>query len=407
MSGGLIQLVALGVQDTYLVGEPQVTFWKLVYFRHTNFVIETIEQLNFKGLVYPGARVSITVSRDADLLYGLYLQYNPSQLIPVNESVNAIASNLSNTLIDTIELQIGETVIDRHYGKWLTIWNSLTELNPYSKQQNIGPHGEEPQSFSVDNSQQNYVTKYQAMSYNHKGVSYSGIPLNTVNAPSECYIPLQFWFCRNPGLALPLLALQYHEVTLNIYFNKHTSFIENSDVQVNLSSFKVFGQFIYLDTKERKNFTNNQHEYLIEQLQLHENKLGLSHFELTFNNPVKEIIFAGRPYMGLNTPISSSTDVSLTITLNNVERFSPRNLYYFTRKQIRDNHKGTGDNDNVGVYSFALKPEYHQPSGTLNFSSIDKVFLVFTGQINPIDIYAINYNILRIGSGTAITVYSN
>jgi hypothetical protein len=193
---------------------------------------------------------------------------------------------------------------------------------------------------------------------------------------------------------------------------------------------------VYLDTTERRQFAQNAHEYLIDQIQQQqESSSGTSSnntIRLNFNHPVKELIWVGSPVTltssssvdnvaGGATPSSivqgatgSSSNTLIKIILNGTDRFTSRNLKYFTRNQIWDTHTGfgaTGVADAIAVYSFALRPEEHQPSGTCNFSRIDTAQLNFQGgsgeTISALTIYAVNYNVLRIMSGMGGLAYSN
>jgi len=457
-----MQLVAYGAQDIYLTGQPQITFFKSVYRRHTNFAIESIIQ-TINGSVSPGSKVSVTISRNGDLLKNLWVEYNPSKII-TGGNVLGIGCDFGHALLDTLELEIGGQLIDRHYGKWLTIWRDLTEINPTGSQANLPSNsninnnlGQEPLLNSTGTSQQSSLaTKYQYMSYTHQGDAgndFGLVNLNTSGAPSAAYVPMKFWFCRNPGLALPLIALQYHEVKFNITLANVSSFLYCSDntQQVDLTSVKVYADYVYLDTTERRQFAQNAHEYLIEQLQ-HQEDQGTTNqtktIRLNFNHPVKELVWTGKPVqvvqnnslIGSGNITGGATPSSITlnqtgtlianpvsaptsnlvskIILNGTDRFTERHITYFTRNQIWDTHSGfgsTGSNtsydynrDSIAVYSFALRPEEHQPSGTCNFSRIDTAQLYFSGeQLNPLDIYAVNYNVLRVMSGMGGLAYSN
>jgi hypothetical protein len=334
----------------------------------------------------------------------------------------------------------------------------------------------------------NFTNMYDIMAYTHIGTqnlnsklilglpfwlndSAQGTPpmnISTSNAPTEAYVPFQFWFCKHPGLALPLIALQYHEVKLNITFANARNWVKPltterggdipGNIKTDISSIKIFADYIYLDSIERKKFAQNAHEYLIEQLQLQTiNPRGTSSntatFDLTFNHPVKELIFTGNPeyylannqydpttttYLGRTAggatpaPIISSTEypndygcpiaqtnTKMTLTFNGTDRFSPRNLKYFTREQMYKHHSGSGDHyftDDIGIYSFALRPEEIQPSGTCNMSRLDRVQIKFTDIntlpdsteiLKPLDVYAVNQNVLRIMSGMGGLAYSN
>ena len=178
MGGGLLQLVAYGAQDVYLTGNPQITFFKVVYRRHTNFAIEAIQQ-TFNGTPNFGNRVTCQISRNGDLIHRVYLAV-------VNySSTNNVCPYFGLRLINYVEIEIGGQKIDKHYSHWMYVWNELSL--PVSKKD-----------------------AYKKM----VGANDKLTSLTNANL----YIPLEFWFCRNVGLALPLLALQYHEVKINILF---------------------------------------------------------------------------------------------------------------------------------------------------------------------------------------------
>ena len=449
MGGGLMQLVAYGAQDIYLTGQPQITFFKSVYRRHTNFATESIIQ-TINGNPAGGNRVSVTVSRNGDLLKNLWIQYSPNGFVSSGTEV-LLPCDFGHALFDYLELEIGGQLIDRQYGRWLTIWRDLTEVNPVGSQGEVGTGGAEPNINSTSGtaseaSAQGFSTRYQRMAYTHQGPSDAA--LTTLDsAPTEAYVPMRFWFCRNPGLAIPLIALQYHEVKFNINFTQLSNLFPSlgtavtpsaSDVSSGYQSIKVYADYVYLDTTERRQFAQNAHEYLIDQLQW-QNDSGSGNgnnpsIRLNFNHPVKELIWTGAPgfttegYVGVGGPATPSPIIlgdnstesaalvqsTAKIVLNGTDRFTSRNLKYFTRCQIWDCHTGFGSTniaDTVAVYSFALRPEEHQPSGTCNFSRIDTAQLVFNLQnsetLGSIDIYAVNYNVLRIMSGMGGLAYSN
>ena len=356
MGGGLMQLVAYGAQDIYLTGNPQITFFKVVYRRHTNFAVESIEQ-TFNGAATAGNKFSCTISRNGDLLHRVYLEIDH----------NAASGHRGFAMIDYVEVEIGGQCIDKHYGEWMTIWTDLT-------------HGGDK------------VSMLNAM-----------MPA-TANG-SKSYIPLQFWFCRNPGLALPLIALQYHEVKLNVQF------AALGTTTASIERCCVFCDYIFLDTDERRRFAQVSHEYLIEQVQ-YSNALTIGanggQVELRFNHPVKELIWhnAGAD---INADLAAAqTFTSCLLQLNGHDRFRKRNGSYFRDVQRYQHHTGSADPAAVHMYSFALKPEEHQPSGTCNFSRIDNAVLSLDASAaGVLKVYATNYNVLRIMSGMGGLAYSN
>ncbi len=256
------------------------------------------------------------------------------------------------------------------------------------------------------------------MSFNYYG---NNTGINNITSPVRAYVPFQFWFNRNPGLALPLIALQYHEVKIKIKFPDELQFgpaaVQSTGDSIQNGNIKLWADYIYLDTDERRRFAQVSHEYLIEQLQ-YESKSASTRMDLDFNHPVKELIWIGtpKPYSGtgkatnfesVSTPESVSGNFKLV--LNGHDRLEERDFKYFTRTQVHQHHTGFGGIDNadsIAVYSFALKPEEHQPSGTCNFSRIDSAHLVGTVS-QSLYVYAVNYNVLRIMSGMGGLAYSN
>jgi hypothetical protein len=440
MGGGLMQLVAYGAQDIYLTGQPQITFFKSVYRRHTNFATESILQ-TINGQPNPGNRVSVTVSRNGDLLKNLWVQYTPNGFC--NSTSFIMPADFGHALLDYLELEIGGQLIDRQYGRWLTIWRDLTEVNPTGAQGRLGTSAAEPiinSSSGLAADLPNGSTKYQRMSYTHQA-STEPIEGAMALAPTDAYIPMRFWFCRNPGLAVPLIALQYHEVKFNIGFQSAANIFQVGAGPVTpvpttaqlpgFNTITVYADYVYLDTTERRQFAQNAHEYLIDQLQWQNDSSGNSTIRLNFNHPVKELVWTGAPnynqqnqigdavneyydnvqgpatpsqiVQGANAQISAALlNTQCKIVLNGTDRFTYRPLKYFTRNQIWDCHTGfgaTGIADSIAVYSFALRPEEHQPSGTCNFSRIDTAQLQFlyinsatgaTESTKTIDISAVN-----------------
>ena len=497
MGGGLMQLVAYGAQDIYLTGNPQITFFKVVYRRHTNFSMEAIQQ-TFNGQPASGANITATISRNGDLVSKLY----------INSSTADITDG--DDIISEVELEIGGQRIDRHYKEWNQIWAELT--TPDSK----------------------------ALAFkNMTGALSHGLNKTATAGVGMVQVPLNFWFCRNPGLALPLIALQYHEVKVKITLGTTTG----------TTGVQLWADYIYLDTDERRRFAQVSHEYLIEQLQK-QTASGSITQKLNFNHPVKELIWTSaavnsygkaqlklnghdrfalqeeeyfqlrQPYdyhtavPGANIPMGdrlypiqplviayrdagtadgtnvaalhntvsatsgtkttfdiqvgtnfiASTTASNYPQLGDIIIFVARDLGetdpgdieslkeitaqvtviaartngFLLTCQVEDDNdaiataltvSGTAQDQvsitivsrlqeplsrcsqfarKINVYSFALKPEEHQPSGTCNFSRIDNAKLETDAVLTVSDnIYAVNYNVLRIMSGMGGLAYSN
>jgi hypothetical protein len=412
MSGGLMQLVAYGAQDIYLTGNAQITFFKVVYRRHTNFSIESIEQV-FNGYADFGKKLTVTIARNGDLIHKMFLRVVlPALKQDQNGSEwHGYVNSVGNALIKSVEVEIGGQLVDKHYSEWLEIYGELNQTDAEYR------------------SYKRLIGKYA-----------TNVSLET-NALEEStyYVPLQFWFCRNPGLALPLIALQYHEVKLNFEFRgikeltKSDVAISNPlDVDGNVPSIKSAGlwvDYIYLDTDERRRFAQVSHEYLIEQVQFNEPE-GIDERSTTLNatiqlnHPVKEMIWVvnrnekrnantvtGNDWFDFTSTTGGDTFDTAKLLFNGHDRMKERDSIYFREVQPFNHHTRT-PNKHIYLYSFALTPEEHQPSGTCNMSRLDNVVLNLTfNGTNTVEselrIYATNYNVLRIMSGMAGLAYSN
>jgi hypothetical protein len=418
-----MQIVAYGAQDVYLTGNPQITYFKVVYRRHTNFAVESIEQ-TFNGTADFGRKVTALISRSGDLIGRVYLQAT----LPAISNGSSIrwVDHVGHHLIKQVEVEIGGQRIDRQYGDWLQIWYELT--CGMDKRHFLG-HGYDDMIGHGDAA--------NGTSLQHWGPSH---------AEATLFVPLQFWFCRNVGLALPLIALQYHEVKINLEFRPFSELViaGSTASAESLASASLWVDYVYLDTEERRRFAQVSHEYLIEQLQFtgEESVTGTSaKLKLSFNHPVKELVWVAQrdvvidgdnnqagnqwsnyttvPAENINNATDPSTDSARALNnvdaaklqLNGQDRFALRTGRYFNLVQPYQAHTNIPESPGINVYSFALKPEEHNPSGSANFSRIDNATLNLT--MNPstgackVRVYGVNYNVLRIMSGMGGLAYSN
>jgi len=533
-----MQLVAYGAQDVYLTGNPQITFWKVTYRRHTNFAMESIEQ-TFNGQADFGRRVQCTVSRNGDLAYRTYLQVTMPEINQDDAKYARWLDNPGHQLISMVEVEIGGQRIDRQYGDWMHIWNQLT----LTSEQEDGFH-----KMIGNTTQLTYLTDPDFADI-ATACSSADVP-NAVCAPRKAlpettlYVPLEFWFCRNPGLALPLIALQYHEVKINIELRpmdeclfavskvsgdlgSGTSHKSNNAYSKSLVAASLYVDYVFLDTDERRRMAQNPHEYLIEQLQFTgDESIGSSSnkVKLNFNHPCKEIVWVVQPDVNVSycdsfvagevlnaalgaqpfnytdavdalpnsirafaggkqldagvggtstgntsvidasglfadptaTDVTAATQqnnnadlanafgngevngvsdagafvlaetarkmhcwgenpvVTAKLQLNGQDRFSEREGTYFDLVQPFQHHTRHPDTG-INVFSFALRPEEHQPSGTCNFSRIDNATLqlvvsaaaISGAKTAKVRVYATNYNVLRVMSGMGGLAYSN
>ena len=418
MAGGLMQLVAYGAQDVYLTGNPKVTFFQAVYRRHTNFAMENIEQ-TVNGNPADNGRVSVTVARNGDLIADMYVELKAKAgLAEVTGGADDDCFAAERAIKD-VELSIGGQRIDKHYQKW---WRLYSEL---------------------------YLDESKKASWGK---------MTTPGADAgQIFLPLIFFFNRNPGLALPLIALQYHEVRLD--FDLSSEFDQYTDG----STFKVWGNYVYLDTEERRRFAQKGHEYLIEQVQ-HTGTDAMAtagqtkQIRLSYNHPVKELVWcadqgsvsrsnlwnftssndvvlasnvavggeSGNCFVSTavtGAPLLKATDGgaawteelagpvdTFKLVLNGQDRFKEQTGKYFNQVQAYNHHTGS-PLPGVYSYSFALKPEEHQPTGTCNFSRIDNAQVAIKTKAGAsatnLHMFAVNYNVLRIQSGMGGLAFSN
>ena len=422
-----MQLVAYGAQDVYLTGNPKVTFFQAVYRRHTNFAMENIEQ-TVNGTPSANGRVSVTVARNGDLISDMYIELKAKG--GLNQFTGDVVDSLfaAERAIKDVELSIGGQRIDKHYQRW---WRLYSEL---------------------------YLDESKKATWGKMTTPGALRATGSTTVGPTIFLPLIFYFNRNPGLALPLIALQYHEVRLD--FDLSSEFATYTDG----TTFKVWGNYVYLDTEERRRFAQKGHEYLIEQLQ-HTGTDSLAtagntkQIRLSYNHPVNELIWcadkgsvsnanmwnftSGSPVLTSNVAsvVADSNVLMATsqsgaplllagtengaawteelagpietfkLVLNGQDRFKEQEGKYFNQVQAFQHHTGSPV-PGVYSYSFALKPEEHQPTGTCNFSRIDNA----QGAIQPkstegdttsLNMFAENYHVLRIQSRMGGLAFSN
>jgi Large eukaryotic DNA virus major capsid protein/Major capsid protein N-terminus len=335
MGGGLMQLVAYGAQDVYLTGNPQITFWKVTYRRYTNFAIESIEQ-TFNGQADFGRRVQCVISRNGDLAYRTYLQVTLpeiNQLMGVTSYSTAGGPGVyarwldfpGEQLIAQVEVEIGGQRIDRQYGDWMHIWNQLTMTSEQQRGYFKMIGNTTQLTFITDPSFSDVDGPCDSLAPRQVCAPRNALPETTL------YVPLQFWFCTNPGLALPLIALQYHEVKINLDIrpideclwavttlgnNCGTGKPVPATIAYNQSlvAASLYVDYVFLDTDERRRMAQNPHEYLISQLQFTgDESVGSSSnkIKLNFNHPVKELVWVVQPDTNVDYCSSLTCDALL------------------------------------------------------------------------------------------------
>ena len=398
MAGGLMQLVAYGAQDVFLTGTPEITFWKVSYRRHTNFAMESIEQ-KFSGQADFGRRVTCTISRNGDLAYRTYLQVTLpeiNQSLVSNTATDGVYARWldfpGEQLIAQVEVEIGGQRIDRQYGDWMHIWNQLT----MSSEQQKGYY-----KMVGHTTQLTYITDPTFADVSGPCAA-SGGPAQ-VCAPRKAlpettlYIPLLFWFCRNPGLALPLIALQYHEVKINIDFrpigeclwavksltaSPSGTVTVSAAYQQSLVAASLYVDYVFLDTDERRKMAQNPHEYLIEQVQFTgDESVGSSSnkIKLNFNHPCKELIWVVQPDSNVDYCASLDSGQVLFRTLG-AQPFNYTDAIDALPPAI---HAFGGPAETSGVNAFINSSGLFQMPGAIDASAINAT-LDWSSGANPL-----------------------
>ena len=397
--GARLQIIAQGKQDVYITGNPQRTFFKVIYARHTAFAIES-KALMFDGTPNFGQRITCLIPKNGDLLSKLYLEIKLPQVLDTSSNPVPYVHNIGHAIIKEISFQIGEQEIDRQTGEWMEMSSRL--------------------STSLD--------KREALD--------TLIGAGEKTGPLTVTVPLRFWFCDNYGLSLPLCALQYHPLRLNIKLRPLEELLafnvtkpttcDGPNIKTPMNpAFVLWADYVHLDVEELRRFAKNDHEYLIDQVQYTPavsvpEKTDRISIPIDFNHPVKELLWvihrnaikARNEWFNWSShskyDISAGTVltdnmVEATLMIDGKERFENRDGTYFRLIQPYQHHTRVDPNYYIYAYSFALKPEEFQPSGSLNMSLMNTVSLnlslVSTAAPMTVTVYGHNLNILRITNG--------
>lgn len=446
MSGALVQIAAFGTQDVLLMGNPTVTFFKNVVNRHTNFAIETIQQVLQGASNFGASNATVQITRDGDLLWKTFIRFKLPRLETTYTFSSAIdkpvtivparwTDDIGHHLIQNCNVVIGGSQIDKHYGDWLQIWSQLTldESKRAGYNDMIGNRYE-----LMGNNGRPVIDAAWLTANNAAGNYPFTARFNIPEALIE--VPLQFWFCRDPALTIPLVSLPYHDVRISFDIRPLDHVVippmvigEPADVAKvslgysNVESLQpiVYANYVFLDNAERKRYAQHPQEYLVEQLQYAENPAsqGSVDINLNFNHPTKELVFVaqkqtyvqhrctdvtsnsynianqlsnyqftgynavankwslvdgythGMPeYGNMSTTYGNPIDKA-ELVINGVARVKETDSIFFNRTQPYMHHSSIPQAAGINVYSFALKPESIQPSGTINFSRIDNTTL--------------------------------
>jgi hypothetical protein len=416
-SSTLLQLVARGRQDTLLTDNPQFTFFKQVYRRYTPFAIESIP-IPLDGTPDFGRRISCVVPRKAELLSSMFLEVDLPAIPAGPEGEEYFwVNDIGHALIEDVSIEIGEKEIDKHLGAWMQIWSELT--TPAEKREAL-------------NQMIGHINDY---------------PPSSPPSAQRLVIPLRFWFCNNIGLALPLIALQAHPVRLIFHLRRFQDLWWSPTVHplpptpgpcpqippVAPTRLQLYGDYVFLDTAERRRFAAAEHDYLITQLQYTPVEsvpanISTANIDLHFNHACTEFIWVvqqdriakgGHEWFNYSNRLAAAGAdpgvplldplASAVIRLDGYERFERRGAPYFRLVQPYQRHTvvPTAPTDFLYLYSFSLHPEDQQPSGSINCSMLDSIVLNLAFNTDPttlgydrtVQVFAPNYNVLRIVGG--------
>lgn len=434
MGGSQIQLFAYGRQDVHLTGNPQITFFKNVFRRHTNFAMEP-KQLFFDKPIrlanIDGKSVyTVKILKEADLVGGINLEVKVTGSANPGYTVN----HFGNALIKEARLKVGGVVIDTHYSQWRQIYQELYDsTNTAHLNESDTTGGGRTVAYTSDSLLNiNRRTNGDEVLFFNNSTSYS----------KTFHVPMRFWFNNSIGNVLPILALNNHEVLLELIFEDRT--ILDGSATVSAIDIKVYGDYYYLDVEEKRKFSQSSHEYLIEQVTRvktmtpsgtkSSTELENKTIELEFYNPIKYITWVvvnpsnSGDYKGMGpcyfTSLCSNShdkndgnDGNVSIKLNSEDRIVTRPMSYFTRFLQKTYRKSMNipNLDRIGIFSFAVNPLDINPSGTCNFSKIlDKEMIISianntisTVQSKELMIFAVNYNIFRVNGGMGGLAYTS
>ena len=407
MGGAILQLVSYGKQSDYLIGNPNVSFFKFVHKRHTNFSIDSISN-NFSETLDFGRKSSCIIGKHGDLISKMFLQIS----LPQIQSTNPVSwtNELGHSIVRKVEFLIGGVVVDSLDGDWLDIYSE----------------------FHTDASKR--AGYLEMIKFSDAFDNY------TFRNKMNLFIPLPFWFTQNLGSSLPLVALQHHDIIVNVYLRPFSEsiFSENDTdtaSSVEIINSRIYCDYIFLDSKERKDFAQKEHEYLIIQHQKNDNNLvrygnTSANIPLEFNHPTKALYWTlqnkvAQSYnlwgnynlnperISTQNPIEVLNTVEMRV--NGQERFSEKEAEHFRLLEPLKYGSAT-PNKFMYNYNFGVHNDKYQPSGTINFSRIDNSNILFkfnmdtnVDQDNDIDIkiFATNYNILRIKNGMGGVIYND
>lgn len=364
------------------------------------------------------------INKSYNILKNLQDDYSNKKILYENSLNNnynfSWTNNIGWNILSKVELEIGGFIIDRTYNQYLYIWNQL--FNSKFKQNDFD------KLFSLSSSAYTYD--------------------NTNKTNFDLYIPITLFFNKDYCLSLPIISIKHQTVIIKFKINKLSNLIYTNydlndiDSKIKISNIKLLTNFIYLDNDERIKFSNSNHEYIIEQTNqyqyknLKNNDLNL---ELNFNHPTKYIIWTNQKESDINLynlhneyssiinyeitdsypNITSTKNNSINfanLQLNGIDRSIPYDGNYYNYVTPYE-HNLSSSNDGINLYSFSLNPNQLQPSGSCNFSKLNKKFLKislnqdFLNRLEDNDyiltnIFSVNYNVLRFKKGMASLAFS-
>ena len=454
-----LQLSLVGAQDFHLSANPQITHFKSVFRRYSNFSID-YNKIYFTGENTPnfGGNSRATIKPDGDLLGKLYLEVTISAKSSTNGAYTV--NHFGNSLIKKVDLKIGGNVIDTLHSQWLQIYHELNHFTD-DRQTTSGIQGGRFTDLNFTSDIGATKIDINDRLYGNMPLVFGGSiknnnsslskPINTTYT-KKIFIPLPFWFTKTSGMYLPLCAINNHSIELEFEFEEAYKLNGDSSniTDLKINKMELYGEFVHLGEKEKMRFTQTNHEYVIEQHQLNQNsflntssviseintELVKTRYNLELNHPIKYISWA-IVNEGSVSELSSSNmgqgpcyfvsmcsnsiygndgnDGKVRILFNGEDKEPELPMAYYTRLFPKKYLNNIPKLDRIGMYSFALNPMSIEPSGTCNFSKLQNAALDLTLANNIIEtikgkklyIFAVNYNLLIITNGMAGLRYSS
>jgi hypothetical protein len=404
MGGGNIQLIYTGIQDDYLTKTPEVTFFKYIYKKYANFAIEQMP-ITFRENAGFSKTLTCDIPKKGDLLSNMYVRIKlPALSIPAGSTYVGWTEGIGYALIKRVQIFMGDNLIDEQDSRFMYIWDELSKKTGTNDNRNA------------------MVGKYES------------ITLNQTNAqsPVELVVPLNFWFCKDLSLAIPLVALRYHKLKLVLDIASFDDLVTYdgptppTQPSISLFELEILIDYIFLEDRERNMIKISDHEFLISQVQKLTQVTKANNLSekvlFSFNHPVSEILFVFNDKESLNNNDWFNFSIRNLDVEATIQPFIKYMKFYVdSTKRLEQSerqarlvnsqryHTNCSDK-HIYTIPFCDKPESIYPSGSMNFSKINEaiLYLDMTPSVpeGVLFMYARNWNVLRIKNGMSSILFA-